>query len=106
MLASAETERFFAARDDVPAVQGKLLLDTIVMPNAQSEYGREHRFAAVTDPDAFRRLVPLVDYEQLRLAVERIARGERGVLTAERPLALFRTSGSLEIGRASCRERV
>src|SRR5437867_1703023 len=95
MLASAETERFFAARDDVPAVQGKLLLDTIVMPNAQSEYGREHGFAAVTDPDAFRRLVPLVDYEQLRPAVERIARGERGVLTAERPLALFRTSGSL-----------
>ena len=95
MLASAETERFFAARDDVPAVQGKLLLDTIVMPNAQSEYGREHRFAAVTDPDAFRRLVPLVDYEQLRPAIERIARGEQGVLSAERPLALFRTSGSL-----------
>ena len=95
MLASAETERFFAARDDVPAVQGKLLLDTIVIPNAQCEYGREHGFAAVTDPDAFRRLVPLVDYEQLRPAVERIARGERGVLTAERPLALFRTSGSL-----------
>src|SRR5438105_3886704 len=95
MLASAETERFFAARDDVPAVQGKLLLDTIVMPNAQSEYGREHRFAAVTDPDAFRRLVPLVDYEQMRPAIERIARGEQGVLSAERPLALFRTSGSL-----------
>src|SRR5437667_285199 len=95
MLASAETERFFAARDDVPAVQGKLLLDTIVIPNAQCEYGREHGFAAVTDPDAVRRLVPLVDYEQLRPAVERIARGERGVLTAERPLALFRTSGSL-----------
>ena len=95
MLASVETERFVASRDDVAAVQRKLLLDTVVMPNAQSEYGREHRFAAVTDPDAFRRLVPLVDYEQLRPAIERIARGEQGVLSAERPLALFRTSGSL-----------
>src|SRR5207237_8680489 len=95
MLASVETERFVASRDDVPAVQGKLLLDTIVMPNAQSEYGREHRFAAVTDPDAFRRLVPLVDYEQLRPTVERIARGQQGVLTVAPPLAMFRTDGWL-----------
>jgi hypothetical protein len=95
MFASAETERFFAARGELAAVQRRLLLDTIVAPNRESEYGRERRFTAVTDPDAFRRLVPLVDYEQLRPAIERIAQGEERVLTADPPLAFFRTSGSL-----------
>ena len=95
MLASAETERFFAARGELAAVQEMLLLEAILAPNAQTEYGREHGFAAVSGSQAFQRLVPLVDYEQLHPAVERIARGEQGVLTAERALAFFRTSGSL-----------
>jgi hypothetical protein len=95
MLASDETDRFFAAQGDLAEVQTQLLLETIVTPNARSAYGRDCHFSAVTDPDDFRRLVPLVDYEQLRPAVERMARGEDGVLTVERPTAFFKTSGSL-----------
>jgi len=95
MLASAETERFLAAGEDIAAVQRKLLLDAIITPNVDTEYGRKCRFAAVTDLQAFRELVPLVNYEQVRPAVERIARGEQGVLTTEPPLAFFKTSGSL-----------
>jgi len=95
MLASAEAERFFAPHQDLADVQERLLLETIIAPNAGSEYGREHHFSAVTDADAFRRIVPLVDYERLRPAVDRIARGEQGVLTAEEALAFFKTSGSL-----------
>jgi len=95
MLASAEAERFFAPHQDLADVQERLLLETILAPNAGSEYGREHHFSAVTDADAFRRIVPLVDYERLRPAVDRIARGEQGVLTAEEALAFFKTSGSL-----------
>ena len=94
MLASAETDRFLTAQSDLASVQQRLL-ESIVTPNAQCAYGRDNHFAAVTDLDAFRRLVPLVDYEQLRPAVERVALGEDGVLTVERPTTLFRTSGSL-----------
>ena len=74
MLASAETERFLAAGEDIAAVQRKLLLDAIITPNVDTEYGRKCRFAAVTDLQAFRELVPLVNYEQVCCRANRAGR--------------------------------
>ena len=95
MPASAEASHFLSACTDVASVQERLLRDEILVPNARSAYGEAHGFASVGGLDDYRRRVPLVGYEQLRPAVERMVRGEPGVLTAERPVAFFKTSGSL-----------
>ncbi len=95
MPALAEANRFLAASDHVASVQERLLRDEILAPNARTEYGVAHGFASIGGVADYRRRVPLVGYEQLRPAIERMAHGEPDVLTAERPVAFFKTSGSL-----------
>jgi hypothetical protein len=94
MLVSLESEQFFRRCSELKPVQRALLLDNIGC-NAQCEYGRRYGFDDIKSPDDFRRRVPLVSYEDIRADVDRMAAGERNVLTAERVLAFFKTSGSL-----------
>lgn len=95
MLVSLESEQFFRRCSELEAVQADLLLNNIIRSNTSSEYGSHHKFSTIKSPDDFRRNVPLVSYEDLRGYVDRMAGGERNVLTAERVLAFFKTSGSL-----------
>lgn len=94
MLVSLESELFFRQCGEIKPVQKTLLLDNIGR-NVQCEYGRRHGFGDIKNPDDFRRRVPLVSYEDIRADVDRMAAGERKVLTTERVLAFFKTSGSL-----------
>lgn len=95
MLVSLESEQFFRQCSELESVQRALLFDGAIQRNSQSEYGRRHKFDGVKNPDDFRRSVPLVSYEDLRADIDRMAAGESNVLTAERVLAFFKTSGSL-----------
>ena len=61
---------------------------------ASTAYGREHGFASIQTMAQWRRQVPVVDYEDLRPWVDRMARGEESVLTAEVPVLFARTSGT------------
>ena len=63
---------------------------------AGTEYGRRHGFARVRTPGDYRQAAPIVDYETLRLFVERIVAGERNVLfpSRERLLMFAMTSGT------------
>ncbi len=85
--------RFEAAtRDPVSAQQQKLL--EIVARNRDTEYGRSHDFARISDLRTYRRYVPVATYEDLRGYIERMAEGERNVLTAETPVMFAMTSGT------------
>lgn len=88
--AAARFER--ATRDPVAAQQRKLL--EIVRANQATEYGREHGFAHVHDLRSYQAAVPVVRYDDIRPLVERMARGERAVLTAEAPVMFAQTSGT------------
>jgi len=79
---------------DLAAQQETLLLDEIVRPNVDTAYGRAHGGAAIRTVDDYRAALPLVGYEDLRPWVDRMAGGEAGVLTAAKPIAFFKTSGS------------
>ena len=81
-----------ATRDPVAAQQRKLL--EIVRANQGTEYGRAHGFAKVHDLLSYQAAVPIVSYDEIRPLVERMARGEHGVLTAEDPVMFAQTSGT------------
>ncbi len=45
-----------------------------------TEWGRKYDYATITDPDEFRKRVPLQDYEDVKPYVERLRKGEQNLL--------------------------
>ncbi len=88
-----EARRFRRALADVAGAQSRLLRQ-VVSANAGTDFGQAHGFGMIGSREDFRRRVPLADYDALRPFVDRIAAGERGVLTAEPVRLLEPTSGS------------
>lgn len=78
---------------DLEALQCEMLRAT-VRRNADSEFGREHRFATIRSVRDFRDAVPVSTWDDYVGATDRIARGERGVLTTEPVRLLEPSSGS------------
>jgi hypothetical protein len=81
-----------ATRDPVAAQERKL--HEILSSNRNTEYGRAHGFARISDLRGYRRFVPVATYEDIRPHVERMANGEPNVLTAEAPVMFAMTSGT------------
>jgi hypothetical protein len=70
------------------------LLRRILRRNKDTWIGRRHRFASLQNAREFQDAVPLSTYDDYRGAIERIANGERGVLTSEPVRLLEPTGGS------------
>ncbi len=85
--------RFRHALRDPGTVQRRLL-EGYLQRNAGTVFGRRHRFAEIDSVAAWQRQVPLVRYDDLEPLIERIRRGEQGVLTAEPVARLVPSSGS------------
>ena len=54
----------------------------LVRENAKTDYGREHGFENIHTLDDFRRALPLTTYDDYSAYIERVANGEKNVLTA------------------------
>lgn len=94
MLSCRKASRaFHAALMDVAATQWKLLRATLAA-NAETDFGREHKFRDIRSVADFQARVPVRTYEQLSPWIERVADGEDKVLTAEQVLLFQPTSGS------------
>lgn len=92
-LCLPEAQRFRSASADVRGVQSTLLR-RLLSRNGQTWFGRQHQFGQIQGAVEYRRAVPLSTYDDYREPIERIARGDQGVLTAERVLLLEPTSGT------------
>lgn len=89
----AEREEMVAALDDAAGRQQRVLEELLEF-NADTEYGRAHDFASIRTPDEFRKAVPVNDYAALSSHIERMAAGEKGVLSADDPAVYFTSSGT------------
>lgn len=89
----ASAARFDEAMRDPLKTQEQKLFE-ILRRNANTAYGRENGFREVSGLDAWRKQVPIVNWDQLSDWVDRMVHGESNVLTAERPLMFARTSGT------------
>jgi len=63
--------------------------------NAASQYGQAHGFGRITSYEAYRETVPVVQYEDLRPSVTRMAAGEPDVLLQGKASYFSVTSGTL-----------
>ncbi|EPX62082.1 hypothetical protein D187_009986 [Cystobacter fuscus DSM 2262] len=69
-------------------------LRAILQHNQDTDFGRRHGFASLHTVEDFQRALPVSTYEPFRPYMERIARGEQNVLTADRVEYLGITSGT------------
>ncbi|XP_042425128.1 probable indole-3-acetic acid-amido synthetase GH3.1 [Zingiber officinale] len=80
-------------------VQRRVLLE-ILSQNAPAKYLHRHglsgRFAS--DPEAFKRLIPLVTYEEIQPDILRIAQGDTSHILCGRPISEFLTSSGTSGG--------
>ena len=85
---------FHAATHDPAAVQADLL-QSILRSQADTGFGRDHKFAGITTIDEYRRCIPVKSYEYLAPYVERVMRGETSALLADPQILMFAlTSGT------------
>lgn len=90
LLCRGASGHFFRQTRHVRTAQEKVLL-SIVRRNEDTDFGKKYNFHAISSIEDFRRQVPLSLYDDYRPAIDRIARGEENVLTAE-PVRLFELS--------------
>lgn len=70
------------------------LLSELVEKAKQTQFGKDHEFAAIKSYDDFKTRVPLRDYEELKPYIEKIKEGAHNVLWKGRPLYFAKTSGT------------
>ncbi len=93
-------ERAFRERDVLTAALGEAerwqqrVLEDLLEFNGRTDFGRAHGFDRIGTVDEFRRAVPVHGYSDLEPWIERMAAGERDVLTADVPVVYFTSSGS------------
>lgn len=84
---------FVAAAADPGGAQRRTLA-RILAENADTTFGRRHGFADLDGADAFRRAVPVHDYEALRPLIEEQELTGAPTLTAAEPVLYAQTSGT------------
>ena len=78
-----------------PGLAQRQVLHEILDKNKGTEFGKKYGFADyLNDPKAFSERVPLHTYEDLSPYIERMLKGERNVLFAEKPMWVATTSGT------------
>src|SRR5690349_11430384 len=86
--------RRFIAQCKQAARVNEALLMQILAQHQDTAFGREHGFARLTTPQAFKAALPLTTYDDYQPYVERIAQGEANVLTSEPVVHLGLSSGT------------
>ncbi len=86
--------QFEAACQEPEAVQAALLAH-ILRKQADTGFGRDHKFAAIRTVAEYRRNVPVAPYEYVAPYIERVQKGDTRALLADRRVLMFAlTSGT------------
>ena len=85
--------RYRAALRDPAAVQQQLLLGYLA-ENSETVFGRAHSFSTTRSVEEYQSRVPVTTYDDLEPLIQRVARGDLGVLTGSPVTRLVPSSGS------------
>src|SRR5512140_764438 len=94
MAAARDVEEFLGGLGRPDVQQERCLLQRVIGPNRESEYGRRHGFRALASVRDYQRAVPIVRYGDIEAEIQRSVGGEAGVLVTEPVRRVFLTSGS------------
>jgi hypothetical protein len=87
--------RLFEAACQTPEAVQTRLLEGILRTQANTGFGRDHKFAAARTIADYRRNVPIAPYEYVAPYIEKVQRGETSALLADRRVLMFAlTSGT------------
>jgi hypothetical protein len=89
-------QTFLESLGDCETAQRELLINRLITPNKDCEFGRRSGFSAIRSVSDFRNAVPVRSYEDLSSSIDRMANGERNILTSEPVRRFFITSGSMD----------
>jgi hypothetical protein len=70
------------------------VLQGLISEAKNTAFGKDHNFENIKTYEDFKANVPVVDYEGLRLYVDRVVEGESNVLWKGKPLYFAKTSGT------------
>jgi hypothetical protein len=70
------------------------ILKNLLKTGKGTEFGADHKLAAVADYAAFKQAVPIRDYEAFRPYIDRIKEGKHNVLWKGQPIYFAKTSGT------------
>ncbi|CAN1775012.1 Indole-3-acetic acid-amido synthetase GH3.6 [Linum perenne] len=82
---------------DPDDVQTKLL-HHILSSNSNVEYLQRHRLNGATDRQTFKKLVPVISYEDISPDITRIANGDTSPILCSQPISEFLTSSGTSAG--------
>jgi hypothetical protein len=89
-----QLRQFEIACQTPEAVQTQLL-QSILSTQANTGFGRDHKFSSITTIADFRRNVPIAPYEYVAPYIEKVQRGDTNALLADRRVLMFAlTSGT------------
>jgi phenylacetate-coenzyme A ligase PaaK-like adenylate-forming protein len=98
-------------RKNAPAIQNKVLSE-LISSAKETSFGKDHKFRDIRTYEDFKRSVPISDYEDLRVYIDRIIAGESDVLWPGKPTYLAKTSGTtsglkyIPLTKASLKEQI
>ncbi|CAJ2654944.1 unnamed protein product [Trifolium pratense] len=78
-------------------IQEKVLAE-ILSSSALVEYLQRHRLNGSTDRKTFKRVLPVVTYEDLKVDIDRIANGDKSQILCSKPISEFLTSSGTSGG--------
>lgn len=90
----ARARQGLRAAANMPEATQADLLNAFVRRNVGTAFGKEHGFEHIRTVDDYRRAVPIRDHAGFAPWLDRVTRGEDGVLTAEPSAMFFRTAGT------------
>ena len=76
--------------NDADEVQ-KLVLSEILSRSANAEYLQRNGLNGCTDRETFKKVMPVVTYEDLKLDIDRIANGDTSPILCSQPISEFLT---------------
>ncbi|XP_071725844.1 indole-3-acetic acid-amido synthetase GH3.6-like [Rutidosis leptorrhynchoides] len=81
-----------------PAQVQQQILSEILSQNAHAEYLNRHGLSGHTDRDTFKKLIPVITYDDLQPYITRIANGDRSPILSSKPISEFLTSSGTSGG--------
>ena len=93
IIAHGPLQTLLDATKSPEEIQSKVLFDYL-RRNRVSLFGLEHNFDGIKTIDAYRKQVPIRDYEGFRPYIDRMLNGQHPILTREKPQVYASTSGT------------
>ena len=77
-----------------PVAAQQKVFEDLIRQAENTQFGKDHQFSKIKNPQDFAKQVPIRDYEDLKPFVDRVVQGEENVLWKGKPIYFAKTSGT------------